>query len=176
MGDPNAPITITEFADFHCSHCGDFAIETEPQLEENYVQTGKVYFIYRTMGGWLSDESLVAGEAAYCAADQNKFWEYHDILYQNQLSPFTTTNLEKWGRKVGLDMNAFDACLTNHTNLQRAQQDEQDGRAAGVEGTPTFFIKYTVNGQEKQQVLPGAYPYDAFKQQLDDILTEMGLQ
>ena len=177
MGDPNAPIKIVEFSDYKCSHCGTFAAETEPKLVENYIETGQVYFVYRSVGGMLSgDQPLSAAEAAYCAGEQNKYWEFHDLVFGNQALNFTNSMLTGWAEKVGADVDDFKACLKENNALERAQQDERDAREKGVNGTPAFFITYTVNGEERERVLPGNYPFQGFQQELDAALQEMGLQ
>src|SRR6185369_7880644 len=90
LGDQNARIQIVEFGDFQCPYCKRFHEETEPLLISNYVETGKVYFTYRSAGNWVSKnigggntESQDAAASAYCAADQGKFWEMHDALFAN---------------------------------------------------------------------------------------------
>ncbi len=174
MGDPNAPITITEYSDYKCSHCGDFTLETEPELVKEYIETGKVYFIYRSMADWITPESLVAIEASYCAGDENKFWEFHDIVFLNQATTFNNAQMTRWANELGLDPDSFNACLSSGKYNELAKQDGIDGAALGVEGTPTFFITYTLNGEEKQVVLPGAYPIDGFQKEINTILTELG--
>jgi len=82
-GDPNAPLTIIEFADFQCPYCGRFFAQTEPQIDKQYIQSGKVRFGYFDFA-FLGPESNWAAEGAECAADQDKFWEYHDMLYSSQ--------------------------------------------------------------------------------------------
>ena len=83
MGDPNAPVKVEEYGDFQCPACRIFHESQEGQLIEKYIKTGLVYFTY-TPFSFIGDESVKAAEAAYCAADQGKFWEYHDMLYANQ--------------------------------------------------------------------------------------------
>src|SRR3990167_3005650 len=83
LGDQNAPVTIIEYGDYQCPFCGKFFKETEPTLRENYIKTGKVKFVYRDFA-FLGQESLWAANAAQCAGEQGKFWEYHDYLYGNQ--------------------------------------------------------------------------------------------
>ena len=92
LGDPNAPIKIEEFSDFQCPYCQNFHDQTEALLVEQYVNTGKVYFTYRSMGNFLSQnigggktESQDAALAAYCAGDQNKFWDMQAYLFANIL-------------------------------------------------------------------------------------------
>ncbi len=175
MGDPNAPITITEFSDYKCSHCATFALETESLLVEEYIKTGKVYFIYRSMGGWISPESLLAIEASYCAGDENKFWEFHDLVFMNQASTFNNSLMKAFAEQLGLDESNFNSCLSTGKYRELSNQDAADGTALGVQGTPTFIITYKVNGEERQRVLPGNYPLSGFQQEIEAALDEMGL-
>ena len=178
MGDSEAPIKIVEYSDYKCGHCGTFAFETEPLLEEEYVKTGKVYFVSRSVGAMLgSTESLLAAEAAYCAGEQDKYWEMHDLIYANQPSPFNTSTMNKWAKTVDVsDLDQFRSCLSDHTFIERANQDETDAKAEGVSGTPSFIITYLVDGEEGKEILPGNYPYEAFQQVIEDALKEMGLE
>lgn len=142
----------------------------EQQIIDNYVATGKVYFVYRSMGNMLSDninrqaggnntESRDAAEAAYCAGDQNKFWEYHDILFANQtgegVGDYTQKRLIAFADTLGLNTADFKSCLTGGKYRDRVLQDEKDGNAAGIRATPSFVI----NGK----VLEGAQPFSAFQ-------------
>jgi len=176
MGDPNAPIRIEEFSDYNCSHCGTFAVETEPQLVQAYISTGKVYLVNRSYGAGLSQESQKAAEAAYCAGDQNKYWEYHDILFTNRTSgAFTDRRLNAFAEAVGLDMDDFESCYNSGKYTDRTNQDYADGSAAGITGTPGFVISYTVDGEERFRYLHGAYPFSAFQTEIEGALAEMGL-
>ncbi|RME89854.1 MAG: DsbA family protein [Anaerolineae bacterium] len=188
MGDPDAPITITEYSDFQCPYCARFWRETEDLLVEHYVKTGKVYFVYRSMGNFLGDniarhtgvanyESRDAAEAAYCAGDQNMFWEYHDILFSNQtgegVGDFTASRLMSYAEALGLDMDQFRECFRSHKYRSRVEQDQQDGLAAGVKGTPAFVITYEVNGETRTKMIAGAYPFSTFQQEIEAALAEI---
>ncbi len=185
IGDPNVPIHMEEFGDFQCPFCQRFHEQTEPLLVEQYVNTGKVYFTYRSAGNWVSQnigggktESQDAAAAAYCAEDQNKFWEMHDILFANILGEdagsFTDERLATLAQKDGLDMNTFNECYTSGKYKDRVQQDYVDAITAGVNGTPSFLVTYTVNGQTKTKLIEGAQPFEAFQQELDAISQEIG--
>jgi len=176
MGDPEAPITITEYSDYRCSHCGSFVFETEPLLVKEYIETGFVKFVYRSMGSWVSEQSLLATEASYCAGEENKFWEYHDILFANQGANFDMTNFMTWAALIELDTEAFRECMDERRYQTRAEQDSQDGNALGVEGTPMFFLTYSVDGVEKTRVIQGAQPFGSFQREIDAALAEMGIQ
>jgi protein-disulfide isomerase len=176
MGDPNAPIRIEEYGDYKCSHCGSFAMETEPQIVQAYVSTGKVYLVSRSFGGGLSAESQKAAEAAYCAGDQNKYWEYHDILFANRANgAFTDRRINAFAEAIGLDMSDFKSCYNSGKYTERTNQDFADASAAGITGTPGFVISYTVDGEEKQRFIYGAYPFSEFQTQIEEALVEMGL-
>jgi len=175
MGDPNAPVTIIEYSDFQCPFCKRFSDQTEPLITENYVATGDVYFVFRTMGNFISDnihkgktESRDAAEAAYCAGDQGKFWEFKDILYANWLGEdagsFTPARINAMAEALDLDMEAFNDCVESGKYRERVQTDETDGIQACVTGTPSFLI----NGK----LFVGAQPFEAFAKEIEQAKLE----
>ncbi|HEX9596708.1 MAG TPA: thioredoxin domain-containing protein, partial [Anaerolineales bacterium] len=155
-------------------------LQMEQPLIEDYVAVGKVYadrdvrrmqcsinpdaptgerqhpFIYRTLGDWLGPASQVSAEAAYCARDQGKFWEYHDLLFANQGNgSFSRDRLRAFAQALDLDEEAFSACLSGAKYRDQVQQDLADGLRAEVRGTPSFLI----NGK----LVAGAQPYAMFR-------------
>ncbi len=176
MGDPEAPIKIVEYSDFKCSHCAAFLFDTEPLLEETYIKTGKVYFVSRTVGAMLSGaEPMLASEAVYCAGEQGKYWELHDLIFANQNMTFTTLLMNNWAKTAGVpDLNQFKDCMSDNTYVERANQDEADARAEGVSGTPAFVISYIVDGEEVKEMIPGNLPFSSFRQVIEEALTKMG--
>jgi len=184
MGDPNAPIQMEEFGDFQCPFCQRFHEQTEPSLIEQYVNAGKVYFTYRSAGNWVSQnigggktESQDAAASAYCAGDQGKFWEMHNILFANILGEdagsFTDKRLASLAETIGLEMTAFNDCYSSGKYKGKVQQDYTDAIASSVQGTPSFLVTYTVNGEAKTKLIEGAQPFNIFKQELDAILQEI---
>lgn len=167
LGNPKAKVTIVEFADFRCPFCERFFQQTEKQLIEEYVNTGKARLVFKNYA-FLGQQSVWASEAVECAAEQGKFWEYHDWLYNNQASEadlayYSKANLIKYAGKVsGIDSTQFASCLNSDKSLTRVNADLAQGQAAGVDGTPTTFI----NGQR----LVGAQPYAVFKAVIDAAL------
>lgn len=186
MGDPNAPIKIEEFSDFQCPYCERFHEQTEPLLKQYYIDTGKVLFTYRSMGNWVSGniggantESQDAAAAAYCAGEQNKFWEMHAHLFGNvigeNVGSFSDKRIPLIAKKIeGLDMDKFQSCYDSGKFEDRVQQDLKDGQDAGVTGTPAFVITYTVNGETKTERIDGAETFPTFQQKLEAILSEIG--
>lgn len=143
MGDPNAKVTIVEFGDYQCPFCHEFFTALFPQLKREYIDTGKVKFVYQDFA-FLGDESKAAGEAAKCAQDQNKFWEYHDYLFNHQdgenKGAFTVPKLKQFARALQLDTGKFSACLDTHAKQAEDQQETDSGIGYGIQATPTLFI------------------------------------
>jgi protein-disulfide isomerase len=165
LGDPNAPITIVEFSDFQCPFCARFFQQTESQLIDTYVKTGKAKFAYRHFPLSFHQNAQKAAEASECAAKlggNDAFWKMHDVIFRNGQGDGTgmaVNDLKKYAVDMGLDATAFNQCLDNGETAGIVQQDQRDGSAAGVSGTPTFYI----NGQQ----LVGAQPFSSFQQIID---------
>lgn len=174
LGNPSAKVVIVEFGDFQCPFCGRFFRETEPQLIDKYVKTGKVRFIYKQFA-FLGQESNWAAEASECAKDQGKFWQYHDYLYnhlwdnyyaKNQngenVGAFSKDNLKKFAGTLGLNVGEFSQCLDSGKYTKKVQADAEVGRKNGVNGTPSAFV----NGK----LLVGAQPLSAFEAAIAEAL------
>ena len=150
-GPIDAKVQIEEFADFQCPACGTFGLGTMRQVTNEYVDTGKVRVTFRHFAflgnGGANDESVLAGQASECAAEQSKFWAYHDKLLSSQAGvnrgTFSRANLKRFARDLGLDTKAFDTCLDSNKYLSKVLQDTEEGRKKGVTATPTSFV----NGQ-----------------------------
>lgn len=177
-GDPNAPITITEYSDFQCPYCRIFFENTEELLMKQYVETGTVHFVYKSVGAFIGAESKAAAEAAYCAGDQGKFWEMHDILFTNQtgenVGAFDDRHLEAFADELGLDRGQYDDCRSSGKYSDQAEQDAKDATAAGIQATPSFIMTYDVNGETQTRVIQGAQGIDVFTQEIEAALADMG--
>ena len=161
-GDSKAPITVIEFSDFQCPFCERFYTQTLPQIEENYIKTGKVKLVYRDFPlTSLHPMAQKTAEAAECADDQGKFWEYHNKIFENQAA-LSIDSLKKWAADLGLDTGEFNSCLDSGKMASEVNKDLQEGSNAGVQGTPSFII----NGQ----MVSGAQPYSVFQQVFDSLL------
>lgn len=134
---------------------------------QQYVDTGKVQMVFKHFA-FLGPESQWAAVASECAADQGKFWEYHNKLYNSQQgenqNAFSKENLIAFGEELGLDATAFAACVNNEATLARVQADTEEGQQLGVRGTPNFFV----NGRP----LSGALPFEQFQQVIEQALAE----
>jgi protein-disulfide isomerase len=164
QGAEDAAVTIIEFSDFQCPYCARFDTETLPQILSNYGD--RVRFVYRDFPlTSLHANAVKAAEASECADDQGKYWEYHDLLFQNQ-SALDDASLKSYAASLGLDTAAFDECLDSDSKVSEIQKDFQDGSAAGVQGTPAFFV----NGI----LIEGAQPYTVFQSAIEAALAENG--
>jgi len=154
-GSADAPITIVEFSDYECPFCERFFTETLPLLRINYIETGIVKLVFRDYP--LNDihpNAQKAAEAAECAGQQNKYFEMHDKLFQNQQA-LSIENLKQYAKDLKLNQQAFDSCLDDGTMAEEVAKDFAEGSTYGVQGTPGFFI----NGR----LIEGAQPYSAFE-------------
>lgn len=177
VGKADAPITITEYSDFQCPFCQRFWQDTEEQLLQAYVVPGIVRFVYSSLGSFIGPESGQAAEAAYCAGDQGKFWEYHDYLFANQIGEnvgsYSTKKLNAFADKLNLDADAFSTCLSGNKYGSRVLDEAKAGVSAGVTATPTFIITYVVNGVTKKRSIEGAQGMSAFRAEIEAALAEI---
>lgn len=166
IGAEGAPVTIIEYSDFNCGFCKKFHNETLSRIIEEYVDSGKVKLSYKHYP-FLAQSSLWKAEAAECAAEQGKFWGYHDALFADKVTAQgdeTTIKqaLSTLASELQLDVNKFNACMSAGKVTALVQADAGEGEQMGVRGTPSFLINGTP--------LVGAQPYEAFKQAIDAAL------
>ena len=143
LGNPNARVTVVEFADFQCPFCGKYFKEVLPVLREKFIDTGKVRLVFMNFA-FLGQESKDAAGAAKCAQDQGKFWEYHDYLYANQqgenMGAFSVGNLREFAAEIKLSPQEFNQCLDSKKYEKIINDEVAVGRSFGVKGTPATFV------------------------------------
>jgi protein-disulfide isomerase len=161
-GAANAPIVIIEFSDYQCPFCKR-AEDSVTKVLQTYGD--KVRLVFRDFPLPMHPEARPASEAAACANDQGKFWEYHAKLFANQ-GALKEDNLKAYAKELGLDQAKFDKCLADKPHKAMIDKDIADGGKVGVTGTPAFFI----NGR----MLSGAQPFEKFKEVIDDELAAKG--
>ncbi len=170
LGSKDAPITIVEYGDYQCPNCMRFAAEIEPLIVENYINTGKAKLIFKAFPIY-GDDSVNGALAAYCAGEQNKYWEMHDLMYHNQQAInsgwLSSDNIKKFASGIGLDMQPFNSCFDGKKYTQKVTENFNEGKSAGVSGTPTFII---IDSKGQIVTVPGAQPFDTFRQVLDKTL------
>lgn len=159
LGDVNAPVTVIEYSDYECPFCKKFTLESLPSIKEEYVNTGKVKFIFKDFPLEIHKNSRSAAVAAHCAGEQGKYFEYHDILFENSKN-HSIDNYILWANEIGLATELFKKCMDDPKDI--VEMSIVDAKASGVKGTPTFFIN--------DNILVGAQPYAAFKQMIESEL------
>lgn len=168
MGDPDAPVVIEEYSDFLCTFCQQFATQTEERLIEEYISTGKVYFVYKPYP--LQQESFAPLEAGMCAAEQDKFWDYHDVLFANQeghsAQAYSPRRLEAFAEALDLDVDQFNDCVRSNRFSEDVRASQLEGVNRGVSSTPTFFL----NGR----MIEGAQPFSFFQTEIDAEIAALG--
>lgn len=175
-GDPSAPLTLIEMTDYQCPFCARYAKQTYPQIQKEYVETGKVRYVLVDMPlESIHRLAFKAAEATHCAGEQDKYWEMHDRLFDNQRA------LEPWSghaEALGLDGDAFTTCLDSGKYADDIRADMKLAAKAGVRGTPGFLLAWT-DPDDPTKVkgissLRGAQPFTSFKVQIDKALAEGG--
>ncbi|MFH0856839.1 MAG: thioredoxin domain-containing protein [bacterium] len=181
-GDANAPVTVVVYDDFECPFCGAFEGTNQqvidylvskyptwtpvmPNLIKDYVDTGKVKFVYRhfPLPASMHPNAFPAAEASECAGVQGKFWEMHDkIFVMNGSESVNVESFKQAARDLGLDMDKYNSCMDNHEMKAKVDADKASGEAVGVNGTPGAFINGTGSS--------GAVSYDEFKKLVDEKL------
>ena len=163
LGDANAKVTIVEFGDYQCTYCHLFHENTKDALLQQYVNTGKANFVFRDFP-LNGPDSVLAAEAAYCAGDQDKYWQYHDELYKNWAGEktgwVTQKSLDKFATTVGLDLDKFDKCMYSNKYEQKVIDNQKFGENIGIDGTPSFII---FSGKDITKIV-GAQPISVFQQ------------
>ncbi len=175
LGSPNAPVVLVEFSDFQCPFCRKFYNEALAQIETNYVNTGKVQFVYRDFPlNSIHPMAQPYAEAAECADDQGKWREMHDIIFEKQnakgagtIFDFTTDNVKQWAQEMGLNAQTFNSCLDSGKYAQEVMADEQAGASLGITGTPGFLIG---RRDGTPQLISGAQPYSVFQAAIEQFL------
>lgn len=151
MGDPNAPIKVEVWEDFQCPNCVAYSKQIEPQLIDTYIAQGKVYYEYHHIfflgakgAQSKSNESYQAAVASLCAADQERFWDYHDMVFANwngeNEGAYADSRLLKFAEVLGLDMSAFKTCLTENPHRQHLAALEQERASKKIDSVPAAFV------------------------------------
>jgi protein-disulfide isomerase len=173
LGRPEAPLTMVEFTDLQCPYCNRFATQTFDAIKKGWIDTGRLRFFSHDFPLPMHQQAHRAARAARCAGEQGKYWELRADLVRNgaSLGPDFITQR---AAALKLDMAAFAACLDSTRFDADIAQDQRDGSAAGVEGTPTFIVGRTVPEGLDGILIVGALPYEVFDQRLKELLAPAG--
>ncbi|MGQ0637930.1 MAG: DsbA family protein [Nitrososphaerota archaeon] len=170
LGLDNAPITLVEFGDYQCFYCNRFFHTAEPDIVKNYVETGKVKMIFKDFT-IIGQDSINAAHAAHCAQEVGKFWEFHDILYNNWTGEnngwASPSNISGFAKQLGLDEEDFKSCMTEARYVSVIKASYSDAQTLGLTGTPGFIIIGPENSITK---ISGAQPYEVFEEIFNSML------
>jgi protein-disulfide isomerase len=173
LGKDTAKVTLVEFGDYQCTYCHRWHTDTKEMLINNFVDTGKVKFLFKDFPiNDLGDKaSSLASQASYCAAEQGKYWNYHDALYNNWKGEntgwVTKNNLEKFAQSVSIsNISAFSNCLSSGKYSGIVKSNYDLATSIGLDATPSFIV--FANG-ESPKLIKGAYPYSTFEEVLNDM-------
>lgn len=168
MGNSNAKITILEWGDYQCTYCYKFHQSSKDVIIEEYVNTGKVNFVFRDFP-LNGPNSVLAAQGSYCANDQGKYWEYHDETYNNwegeNTGWVTRDSLLQFAKTVNLDVNQFNKCMDDNKYRQKVLDNEKFGKNVGIDATPSFLVI----SDNKIVKIVGNQPLSVFRQVLDTI-------
>lgn len=144
LGDPTAPVTFYEFADFQCPHCREFTTGVAKDIKADYLATGRAKMVWVNTA-FLGAESEDAAIAAYCAGEQGQFWPFHDYLFKNQPAlynqgGFSRDRLLEMADRVGIDRATFQDCLGDPAMIDRLKADRELASESGIDSTPSFLI------------------------------------
>jgi protein-disulfide isomerase len=175
IGDAGAQVTLVEFSDYQCPFCRRHATTVMPALVKDYVDTGKVKIVMREYPiESIHSRALVASQAALCANEQGKYWEMHDIMFDNQ-KQLASDDLKAYALSLGLETGTFDACLDEGKYEAQIRVYQAEGQKLGVTGTPSFVVGLT-DPKDPDKVrlttfIHGAKQLPAFQQAIDELLT-----
>ncbi len=143
LGSASAPVKVVEFGDYQCPACAAFFNQDQPTLIKNYVDTNKISFTFVPFS-FIGAESVAAAQAAYCAGDQGKYWQYHDQVYNDQHGEnqgyFSTSRLEGYAQTLGLNMDTFKQCFEGGKYKDQVTSDTNYAQSENVNSTPSFLV------------------------------------
>lgn len=175
QGKTDAPLTLIEYSDFTCGYCLKFFKETLPKLQANYIDTGKVRFVYRDYPRADRGVGVEAAVAARCAGAQGRYWAMHDRLF-GEGGRLDSGSFKSAAKSMGLDQAEFGKCFDERRHLESIFQDRREANRWGFHGTPGFILMQTVEGPTEKipaVAIPGAFPFDAFAEEIDRMLSKV---
>ena len=161
LGNPNAPITILEWGDYQCTYCYKFHQNSLNAIYEDYIKTGKVKLVFKDFP-LNGEDSILGAQATHCANDQNKFWEFHNELYNNwkgeRTGWITRESLSEFAKNIELDVEQFDNCIESQRYLDKVSNIHEFGKEIGIDATPSFLVF----NDEKMIKIRGNQPLEVF--------------
>lgn len=172
MGKPDAPLVLVEFSDYECFYCARFFRKTLPQIKKEYIDTGKLKHVFKDFPLGFHKKAKKAAEASLCAGEEQKYWEMHDLIFENQ-KQIDIPHLINHAKTLGLNAEDFEKCLDDSRYSKGIDKDIKTGQEIGIRGTPSFILgKINDRGEVEGDFIRGARPYKAFKSALDAMLVK----
>jgi protein-disulfide isomerase len=172
LGSEAASVVLVEFSDFQCPFCGRHSKNTFPQIKKEFVDTGKIRYVYKDFPLAFHKLAQKAAEAAHCAGEEGKYWEMHELIFENQ-QKMAEDDLIGHSEELGLDKTAFKRCLDEGKYAEGIKEDIKHGSQSGVTGTPSFILgKVNKEGVVEGDIIKGALPYAVFKAAIEAKLKE----
>jgi len=170
LGNPDAKITVVEFGDYQCTFCYKFHNDVMKKINDKYIESGDVNFVYKDFP-LNGKSSILASEASYCAQQQDRFWTYHNMLYDNwggeNTGWITQEILIDFAKESGLNLEKFSSCIKNSEFRQKVLNNEQFAKEININATPSFLI---FNDNEVYRIV-GAQPFEQFEQTFQELRT-----
>ena len=170
LGNPDAKITVVEFGDYQCTFCYKFHNDVMKKINDKYIESGDVNFVYKDFP-LNGKSSILASEASYCAQQQDRFWTYHDMLYDNwggeNTGWITQEILTDFAKESELNLEEFNSCMANSEFRQKVLNNEQFAKEININATPSFLI---FNDNEVYRIV-GAQPFEQFEQTFQELRT-----
>ena len=171
IGSQNAEISIVEFGDYQCTFCYKFHQNTLNIIQSDYIDLGKINYVYRDFPLNCSD-SILAADAKYCANDQGNYWQYHNLLFENWAGEntgwITMNSLTQFAVDLKLDISEFKNCLTSHKYYQKVIDNENYAKKININATPSFLI---FNNEEVIRII-GAQQLDKFQTAIEQLMSK----
>jgi protein-disulfide isomerase len=173
QGKADAPLTLIEYSDFTCGYCLKFFKETLPRLQAAYIETGKIKFVYRDYPRSDRGVGVEAAIAARCAGAQGRYWAMHDRLF-SEGNRLESGSFKSAAKSIGLDQTQFGKCFEERRHLESIFNDRQEANRWGFHGTPGFMQTAAGPTEKVPAVaIPGAFPFDAFAEEIDRMLSKV---
>jgi len=177
VGEQSARLVVVEFSDYQCPYCSRFFRDTMPLIEQEYINTGKVKYVFRNLPlESIHPFAVKAAEAADCAGEQGKFWQMHRRLFSNQ-EALAPTDLQMHAQSIGLDLMKFNQCLSGGSHAPAIRKGAEEAFSAGIQGTPAFVIGVRNDKDPRDpnikvvSIISGAQPYSVFKETINNLLS-----
>lgn len=172
LGSPDAKVTVVEFTDYQCPFCSRFETTTFKQLRKTYIDTGDVRWVVLDMPLGFHADAMLASRAAHCAAEQDRFWQLRELLFQNQ-KQLKAEHINQYASSVGIDTAPFKQCLDSDRYKDVIQRDLSVAEKQNITGTPTFVIGTTTTDVITGRRIVGAQSFSAFSKEIDALLKQI---